>query len=687
MKNFYTLILLLLLAISHDAWATETKNEVLSVNGPERTHHLSYQEIEEGKLLISVTDSEEKPILGLTQESFQISKGQRSAKIVAVDPLATSKDVGLNIVLVVDNSASMRERKAVQPLLDALEAFYQIIRPIDNISIVVYDDFKTTKIDGKDMHAKVLQSKNVGELRELVKKQMTKKLTGGTYLYDATAVGLDLVKKYPEKSNKFMVVFSDGEDLNSGIQDGDVLKAANNIPNFGAYTVDYMPNKKLNDFLQAFAKENKGHIWKAKSAEELIPVFKKFSATLLHRYIVSYRFLNAPTGEIAFEQKEITIEELSTIDSAPLLNYLFFDTSKSEISSRYVQLKSQADTEKFSEKALASGMEKHRHLLNIIGHRMRKHPDATITLVGCNSNTGEEKSRKDLSRSRAESVRAYLRYVWGISADRMAIEARNLPEAPSTNRIVEGQAENQRVEIRSEHASILDTVKSEYVEKISGVKQLTIKPKVTAEAGVQDWKMTLKCGDQIIGTFQGTGDLEPAYMLPLEKKHLDKMVQAGAVTASLRVTDKESKKLVIDDVNRIPVKFIKRQEQMAQKQGYKVREKYALILFDYDSAAIKDRNKTIVDRIISRMKKVPQANIDIVGHTDNIGKEDYNIKLSEKRALAVKEQFLQIPEAPTSTENMNLSGIGPNNPLYDNSAPEGRALNRTVTIALEYEQK
>jgi outer membrane protein OmpA-like peptidoglycan-associated protein len=164
------------------------------------------------------------------------------------------------------------------------------------------------------------------------------------------------------------------------------------------------------------------------------------------------------------------------------------------------------------------------------------------------------------------------------------------------------------------------------------------------------------------------------------------LAKAGQITASLEVTDKESKQLVLDEAGRLPVKFVKRKERLAQKQGYKVREKYALILFDYDSAAIKARNKTIVDRIIKRMKDVPQASVDIVGHTDNIGKEDYNITLSERRAEAVKAQFDQIPDIALAG-NMTMSGDGPHNPLYDNTAPEGRALNRTVTIALEYEKQ
>ncbi|MEJ2154446.1 MAG: OmpA family protein [Desulfobacteraceae bacterium] len=680
MRKIQFTILVLFFCLLQTVWADD--QSTFTVKGPANAQNLNFQEIEEGKLLVSVTDDEQKPIMGLMPKDFSIVKGNKTAKVVNVEPLVTSKDIGLNIVLVVDNSASMRDRKAIQPLLKALEALYQIIRPIDQIAVVVYDDYKTVQVSGTKLHAKVIQSDSVDGLREMVREQMTKGLSSGTYLRDAMMLGLDLARRWPEKSNKFMVVMTDGEDLNSGVSESAVSEAAKTVQNFGAFTVDYMPSKTLDDFLSAFASENNGQVRKAGSAEELVPIFKEFSSTLLHRYIVSYRFLNAPVGTLAFEPAQVTIEEISTIDSAPLLNYIFFETGQSELSDKYIQLQNQAQTESFSESALTTVMDKYRHFLNIIGHRMRQFPEASITLVGCNANTGDEYGRKDLSKSRAEAVRAYLRYVWGIAAERMVVEVRNLPEAPSTNRIPEGQAENRRVEIRSEHPGMLDTVKSEYTEKRSNTQQISVIPKISAEAGVKEWKLTLKCGDAIIGAFKGTGDLSSSYALSLDNRLLEKMVKAGRVTASMQVIDKENEVLALNEAAVLPVKFIQRKEQLAQKQGYTVREKYALILFDYDSAAIKSRNKIIVDRIIARMQEVPDAKVDIVGHTDNIGKEAYNLKLSERRAEAVKEQFAAI-----QSDNMTMTGDGPNNPLYDNDTPEGRALNRTVTIDLEYEKK
>ena len=79
------------------------------------------------------------------------------------------------------------------------------------------------------------------------------------------------------------------------------------------------------------------------------------------------------------------------------------------------------------------------------------------------------------------------------------------------------------------------------------------------------------------------------------------------------------------------------------------------------------------------------AQVAIVGHTDNIGKEAYNLKLSERRAKAVYDQIAAaIGETPSDT--LTHMGVGSFDPLYGNGLPENRALNRTVTVTLEDEQ-
>ncbi len=658
----------------------------LLIKGPEQATHVDFQSMEEGKALVSVKDASEKPVLGLTADQFTITKGLRTAKILSAEPLETSKEVGLNIIMVVDNSKSMSHRKAVAPLTEALEAFYSTLRPIDRVSAVVFDEQQTVTVNDQPMRAKILQTDQVGELRDFISASLSNRaLTHGTYLLDAMLVGMDLAAQMPEKANKFLVVFSDGEDINSSVSQKDVAAAARNITNFSVYAVDYMPSKKMDPFLSQMAADHSGHIWKAASAAELLPVFESFSSTLLHRYVVSYRFLDAPQGSLSFDAPELTIEEVTTIDSAPLLNHVYFETGRSELPDRYELLSGKEQTDAFSEKNLKGPMEKYRNLLNIIGRRLRDNPEATIRLVGCNANVGEEKGRTDLSRSRAKSVQAYLRYVWGIDPQRMTIEDRNLPEAPSTNRIAEGQAENQRVEIYADNAAILDTVDSEYIEKVSNLNQLKIVPNIRAEAGINDYKVDIFCGQKEIKTIQGQGDLPTEWSVPLEAALLEDISDCRSVQMQMEVTDKEANAIGKLETGILPVNFVQRTRQKTNVQEYKVKEQYALILFDYDSAAIKAHNQAIVDRIIARIQQVPDATISIVGHTDNIGSEKYNLNLSDRRARAAEQSILEA--ARDLADRMTVNGVGPNDPLYDNTLPEGRALNRTVTITLEYMQK
>ncbi len=657
----------------------------LQLLGPANAGQVVYQAMEDGRLLVSVTDRNEDPIKGLTAGDFGLRQGIKVAKIVSVEPLATSKEVPLNIVLVVDNSKSMKHRKAIEPLRAALNAFYKMLRPIDQITAVVFDEQATVTIDGRPLHARVLQTSDEQTLRAFLSASMSSGLTEGTYIKDALMAGLDAARAMPAKQHKFLVVLSDGEDINSTATSDEVIRAAQGIPNFSVLAVDYMPTPQIDPFLGQLAASHAGRAWKATSADQLLPIFQSFASTMLHRYIVAYRFLEPPKGEVGFSAPELTIEEITTIDSSPLLNQIYFETGQSELTNRYVLFNSEDETTGFDEKKLKGAMEKYRQVLNIIGSRLQRHPETTVRLVGCNSNYGPEKGRKDLSQSRAEAVRAYLRYVWGIDPKRMSVAPRNLPEKPSTNRIPEGQVENQRVEIYADQDAILETVDSAYVQKVSDLSQLRILPQIQSEAGISDWRLNLRCGDREIRTIKGQGALPIEWAVPLEGALLEEMAACEKVDMQFQAVDTEANEMSKAAAATLPIHFVQRTRQAAQTEGYRVKEQYALILFDYDSAAIKARNKLIVERIIKRMKEVPEASITVTGHTDTIGKEAYNTQLSERRAQAVQASILEA-DADTAAR-LDVLGVGPNSPLYDNAAPEGRALNRTVTITLDYTQK
>ncbi|MEL6358078.1 MAG: OmpA family protein, partial [Bacteroidota bacterium] len=63
------------------------------------------------------------------------------------------------------------------------------------------------------------------------------------------------------------------------------------------------------------------------------------------------------------------------------------------------------------------------------------------------------------------------------------------------------------------------------------------------------------------------------------------------------------------------------------------------------------------------------------GHTDHVGTEDYNLKLSQRRATAVRQALI---EMGIGEERLTAIGQGESAPIADNSTPEGKAMNRRV---------
>ena len=389
------------------------------------------------------------------------------------------------------------------------------------------------------------------------------------------------------------------------------------------------------------------------------------------------------TGAVTLQPNTVTIEEVTTIEGSPMLNYVFFDTGRSEIPGRYVLFTSQEGTKRFSESTLKGTKEKYAHILNVIGSRLAAFPEAQIKIVGCNSNTGEEQGRIDLSSSRAEAVRAYLRYIWGIDPARMTVKARNLPAAPSTSWRPEGRMENQRVEIKSAFLPLLAPINSTYVEDISDTAELRVIPKIGSGYGVAKWQISLRGDGAHIKTVAGEGGFRSAYSFDLKDLGLRKLSSYGELSVAVEVVDRKGRKYAAPPASSA-VRFIKREARVAQKMGYKVLEKHALILFDFNSSSLREQNSAIVEQIAERMGQFPAAQVKVAGHTDNTGQEAYNMWLSKRRAKAVYDPILL--RAGDHSERLTYTGEGPHNPLYDNSLPEGRSLNRTVTVSIEYEK-
>jgi outer membrane protein OmpA-like peptidoglycan-associated protein len=675
--RYAVLVAVMVSSLAMTAIAAEESDVQIRVAKPGATVTID-RVVENGKVLVSVVDAGENPLLGLRAEDFAVTQSGLTAKILSVQPITESLDVPRHIVLVLDNSYSMVERKAVEPLLAGVRELLKTIRPIDQVQMVVFNMKRTVNMGGRELHVETLKSNQQAALQDFVAKAY-RGITYQTVLYEAMLAGLDLIGKMPAAEPRFMVVFSDGEDNTSAYNRKDVLKAAQGVGLFNAYAIDFIEGPKKDKFLTEFTSENRGQIWKAESAMNLVPIFQSVASIMQYYYVVSY--VLPPTVAPA----SLTIEEIKTVDASPMLGYIYFADGSSEIAPQYVRFAGPGETAGFDPQQLRGTLEKYYQVLNIVGKRLTDHPEATITLVGCNADTGTEKGNKKLSGQRAEAVRNYLQQVWNIAPERMSIETRNLPEMPSSSQLKEGQAENRRVEIRSTDPEILSPIPSIYLATQIDTPALTVRPSAIAPRNIARWKITVANAGGNLAELAGEGAPAPEVQVLLPTKDLRAMGTGGAIAVKMELQDNKGHSVVFPP-EPVKVNFIQTSQRLAQKQDLKVQEKYALILFDFDRDTIDARNQEIVNKVVARIRELPRATVEIVGHTDNIGKEAYNIKLSERRALAVYK-LLAAAYGEAASDRIRYSGVGPNTPPYDNLSPEARSFNRTVTITLEYLSK
>ena len=108
------------------------------------------------------------------------------------------------------------------------------------------------------------------------------------------------------------------------------------------------------------------------------------------------------------------------------------------------------------------------------------------------------------------------------------------------------------------------------------------------------------------------------------------------------------------------------------------------LLYDFDSDAVKPTARTNLQSLSQSLDKYPGSDLLILGHTDSVGTDDYNKRLSVRRADAAAEYLVG---QGVDRSRIATGGLGEEEPIAPNDTPDGRSRNRRVEVAIYASEK
>lgn len=399
----------------------------------------------------------------------------------------------------------------------------------------------------------------------------------------------------------------------------------------------------------------------------------------------------APVAVIAVPEITFLVRAPKTVplkrqvsETLPLLNVVFFDEGSTQIPSRYVLLtKNQAMS--FKEVQLqqeqtasmtgrsAGQLYVYHNILNILGDRMRANPGTTIVLNGSSANGPQD------GKAFAESIKSYLVTTFGIDGSRIVTHSHIKPTPPSeqpgaTKELVLLRTEDRRVDIESASPELfleigggmmkpvqitamqVDPMDSHVVFNVDGAKKQFKSWSINAtdESGVV----------QNYGPYTTDKASVPGMSILGNRPEGDyKITMIGTTKDGQTVTKESSVHLV-------------RQNEVIEK-GLR----YS-ITFDFNKAKSIASYKKFLTDIVSPLI-TDGSTVIIHGHTDIIGDDGYNQKLSDDRAQQT-QKIIENAIANSGRNNVKFETFGFGEDLshapFDNGLPEERFYNRTVVI-------
>ena len=104
------------------------------------------------------------------------------------------------------------------------------------------------------------------------------------------------------------------------------------------------------------------------------------------------------------------------------------------------------------------------------------------------------------------------------------------------------------------------------------------------------------------------------------------------------------------------------------------------VLFAFNSARLEPSARDTVSEISRALRDTPGRRVSVEGHTDSVGSQSYNLRLSSDRADSVARELVN---AGTESRRISTHGYGKSRPIASNSTERGRARNRRVEVVIE----
>lgn len=372
----------------------------------------------------------------------------------------------------------------------------------------------------------------------------------------------------------------------------------------------------------------------------------------------------------------------------PLRNYVFFDLSSTEIPNRYVLLKKdqvqnfKEDDLEMSVPADFSGrsgrqMKVYYNVLNILADRMLKHPETSIRLTG-NSLQGEEEGM-----TMAMNVKGYLVSVWGIDPSRIKTEGRIKPRIPSeqpggTKELDLLRECDRRVSIWTESPELIMEFQSGpdaplRPVAINVVQEAPLDSYLSfnvegADTAFNSWSMEIR---DDAGTVQYFGPYTQEKVSIPGKTILGTRLEGDYKVKMIGNT--KTNKVIVKEATVHMVLWVASKDVEGTRFS---------ILYEFNnSIAITQYHKYLTEFI---NPKIPIGGTVIIhGHTDIIGDEAYNLKLSISRANDARDIMEEgLKKAGRNDVKFEVYGFGEDQKEapFDNKYPEERFYNRTVII-------